>query len=439
MTATTTTALRARRDRALGAGAPLFYDEPLNIVRGEGAYLFDADGRRYVDLYNNVPCVGHANPRVVEAMARQQATLNVHSRYLSEGIVAFAERLAALHGPSGDAQSIESVIFSCSGTEANEVALRMARFATGRRGIVCTNATYHGNSELVGALTRVEGQPPTPDVHAFPFPETYRPILPGGGERDLCEAYLARLEAAIAASAASDGGFAALIVCSIFANEGLPNVPAGFMARAAALARAAGGLVIADEVQAGYGRTGRWWGYETTDFRPDIVVTGKPMGNGLPLAATAASRALVEIFRDHARYFNTFASSPLQAAVGMAVLDEIEDRQLLRNAADVGGFLLEGLAARKGAWAGIGDVRGVGLFLGVEIVVPGGRKTPDPAAARRIAGRLKDRGFLTSNAGAFGNVVKIRPPLVFSRGDAEAFLAAFDETIAEMARAPVHG
>jgi 4-aminobutyrate aminotransferase-like enzyme len=434
MTAITTTALQARRDRALGAGAPLFYDEPLTIVRGEGAYLFDADGRRYVDLYNNVPCVGHANPRVVEAMARQQATLNVHSRYLHEGIVAFAERLAALHGPA-----IESVIFSCSGTEANEVALRMARFATGRRGIVCTNATYHGNSELVGSLTRVEGQPPIPDVHAFPFPETYRPILPGASETELCEAYLARLEAAIAASAGSCGGFAALIVCSIFANEGLPTIPAGFMARAAAMARAAGGLVIADEVQAGYGRTGRWWGYEASGFTPDIVVTGKPMGNGLPLAATAASRDLVETFRAHARYFNTFASSPLQAAVGMAVLDEIEDRQLLGNAAGVGGFLLEGLAARKGAWAGLGDVRGVGLFLGVEIVLPGGEKTPDPAAARRIAGRLKDRGFLTSNAGAFANVVKIRPPLVFSRGDAEAFLAAFDETIAEMALAPVHG
>src|SRR6188508_2275387 len=149
--------LAARRDRALGAGAPLFYNAPLHIVRGEGVYLFDADGRRYLDMYNNVPCVGHANPHVVEAMARQQATLNVHSRYLHEGVVAFAERLAALHGPQ-----IESVLLSCSGTEANEVALRMARFATGRRGIVCTNATYHGNSELVGSLTRL-GQNPSPN------------------------------------------------------------------------------------------------------------------------------------------------------------------------------------------------------------------------------------------------------------------------------------
>ena len=173
-----TTNLITRRSAALGTGAPLFYEAPLHIVRGEGVYLFDADGRRYVDMYNNVPCVGHANPHVVEAMARQQATLNVHSRYLHEGVIAFAERLAALHGPQ-----IESVILTCSGTEANEVALRMARFATGRRGIVCTNATYHGNSELVGSLTRLGQQPAANSaVCAFPFPEKYRPIAPNLSE-----------------------------------------------------------------------------------------------------------------------------------------------------------------------------------------------------------------------------------------------------------------
>src|SRR5262245_43444988 len=220
--------LASRREQALGAGAPLFYKTPLHIVRGEGAYLFDADGQRYVDMYNNVPCVGHANPDVVAAMARQQATLNVHSRYLHEGVVAFAERLAALHGPQ-----IESVVFSCSGTEANEVALRMARFATGRRGVVCTNATYHGNSDLVSQLTRTgAAQPQNPELRAIPYPETYRPLAPGLGEAALTEAYIDRLGAAIH-SLREGPGFAALIVCSIFANEGLPNVPAGFMARAA--------------------------------------------------------------------------------------------------------------------------------------------------------------------------------------------------------------
>jgi 4-aminobutyrate aminotransferase-like enzyme len=420
--------LRARRDQALGAGAALFYREPLHIVRGEGAYVFDADGRRYVDMYNNVPCVGHGNPRVADAMARQQATLNTHSRYLHEGIVAFAERLAGLHGPQ-----IESVIFSCSGTEANEVAVRMARFATGRRGIVHTDATYHGNSELISQMTRVwSGQSAAPEMRAIPFPETYRPLEAGLSEDQLTEAYLARLRQAIDSLEADGTGFAALIVCSIFANEGLPDVPRGFMAKAAEMVHAAGGLVVADEVQAGYGRTGGWWGYDVTGFSPDIVVTGKPMGNGLPLAATAASRSLVEAFRSRTRYFNTFASSPLQAAVGMAVLDEIEERQLIASVASVGAGLKAALAERQGASEAIGDVRGHGLFIGVEMVKDGAAKTADAATAGEVSNRLKDKGFLTAPAGKFGNVVKIRPPLVFSDADGAAFLEAWDQVVAEL-------
>jgi 4-aminobutyrate aminotransferase-like enzyme len=415
-----------RRNAALGAGAPLFYERPLTLVRGEGAYVWDASGRRYIDMYNNVPCVGHANPRVVEAMARQAATLNVHSRYLHEAVVELAERLAALHAPG-----VESVVFSCSGTEANEVALRMARFATGRQGVICSDGAYHGNSELVGALTHVgRRRPETNEVRAFPFPERYRPIRPGASEAELTEAHLERLGEAIGRLEASGAGVAALIVCSIFANEGLPDIPAGFMTRAADMVRKAGGLVIADEVQAGYARTGRWWGYSVTGFTPDIVVTGKPMGNGLPLAATASSRSLVETFRAKTRYFNTFASSPLQAATGLAVLDEIERLDLLRQVGEVGGTLKAALQARKVAHAALGDVRGIGLFVGVEIVEPGDAKAPDPKLAGRIVNQLAGRGFLTGAAGAFGNVVKVRPPLVFSNADAAAFLEAWDETIA---------
>jgi 4-aminobutyrate aminotransferase-like enzyme len=432
--ATPVSALAARRDRAFGAGSPLFYNTPLHIVRGEGVYLFDADGRRYIDMYNNVPCVGHANPHVVEAMARQQGTLNVHSRYLHEGIVAFAERLAALHGPQ-----IESVIFSCSGTEANEVALRMARLATGKSGVICTNATYHGNSAAIGKLTRIGEISNAPansnkgDVRAIPFPEKLRPLVPGVGEADLTEAYLDRLRGAIRSLEDDGTGLAGLIVCSIFANEGLPDVPRNFMARAAEIVRAAGGLLIADEVQAGYCRTGHWWGYDVTGFTPDIVVTGKPMGNGLPLAATAASRALVESFRAATRYFNTFASSPLQAAVGMAVIDVIEREGLAANVAAVGEFLKAALAERKARFASIADVRGHGLFVGVEITKTDAARSPDSDKAIEIINRLKDKGFLSSNAGAFRNVVKIRPPLVFAQSHAEEFLVAFDATMAELA------
>jgi 4-aminobutyrate aminotransferase-like enzyme len=421
----TTSALAARRERALGRGAPLFYDAPLHLVRGEGAFLFDADGRRYVDMYNNVPCVGHANPVVVEAMARQQGTLNVHSRYIGEDIIEFAERLTALQH-----DGIESVVFSCTGTEAVENAIRMARAATGKRGLVCTDATYHGSNDLVGTLTDIaRRQPQTDEVRAFPFAETYRPLVDTLDADALGEAYLETVRSAIAGVEASGAGFAALIMCSIFANEGLPDIPAGFMRKAADLARAAGGLVIADEVQAGYGRTGQWWGHDLTGFTPDILVTGKPMGNGLPLAATAASKDLVDTFRAKTRYFNTFASSPLQAAVGMAVLDQIESRDLINNAAHVGALLLSELQARQPRHAVIGDVRGCGLFLGVEMIKGDSDTGPDMDRAIEVGNKLKDRGFLTSHAGRFENIVKIRPPLVFGEAEARTFLEAFDDVM----------
>ncbi|HTR83626.1 MAG TPA: aminotransferase class III-fold pyridoxal phosphate-dependent enzyme, partial [Reyranella sp.] len=357
-----------------------------------------------------------------------QGTLNVHSRYLHEGIVAFAERLAALHGPT-----IESVVFSCSGTEANEVALRMARLKTGKSGIICTNATYHGNSVAVGKLTRIgDISNAKGDVRAIPFPEKLRPLVPGASEEQLCEAYLDRLRGAIRSLEDDGTGFAGLIVCSIFANEGLPDVPRGFMPKAAEIVRAAGGLLISDEVQAGYCRTGTWWGYDVTGFTPDIVVTGKPMGNGLPLAATAASRKLVEGFRAATRYFNTFASSPLQAAVGMAVIDVIEREKLAENVATVGAFLKSSLAERKSRFASVADVRGHGLFVGVEIVKADKDRSPDADKAVEVINRLKDKGYLTSNAGAYRNVVKIRPPLVYAKKHAEEFLTAFDATMTEL-------
>jgi len=420
--------LQQRRDRALGSGAELFYDTPLEIVRGEGAYLYDRDGRRYVDMYNNVPCVGHANPAVVRAMAEQQATVNTHSRYLHEGIVSFAERLIDLNH-----DGIESVVFSCSGTEAVEVAIQIARLVTGKRGLVCTDATYHGNSELVASLTNVGCAPnQTGEIRGFPFPELYRPLQQGLSEEALCEAYLARVASAIESLKQEGAGFATLILCSIFANEGLPDIPAGFMARVTDLVHQEGGLVIADEVQSGYGRTGRWWGYEKTRFRPDLVVTGKPMGNGLPLGATAAKKAWVDAFRAEKDYFNTCAATPLQAAVGMAVLDEIERLDLLKNAASVGDRLTKELSSRMDRYDAIGDVRGSGLFLGVELIEDGEGKRPDAQAAVTLSDRLKDKGFLVSYSGKYENVLKIRPPLVFSQQNADDFLVAFDACMDEM-------
>lgn len=412
-----------RRERALGKGARLFYSQPLELVRGEGVHLFDAAGRRYVDMYNNVPCVGHANPHVAEAMQRQQMTLNVHSRYLHTKIVEFAERLASRHGPA-----IESVVFSCSGTEANDVAIRMARVATGRRGVICSSHNYHGNSEMINGFARAAADPAAfPEVRTFPFPDTYRPMQAGLSEAQLAEVYLAEVRRCIDSLQRSGTGVAALLICPLFANEGLPDVPAGFLRTAAAMVRDAGGLVICDEVQAGYGRTGDWWGYQHAGLEPDIVVTGKPMGNGLPIAATAASRELVERFRDATRYFNTFASSPLQAAVGMAVLDELERGSLLQNAAELGGMLKTALINRAQDCDWIGDVRGRGLFIGIDIVTDSVSKEPDRDLALDVINRLKDKGYLTADDGAYGNIVKIRPPLVLAKEHIVGFIEAFDE------------
>lgn len=423
----TTADLIARRDQLLGAGAPLFYEEPLTIVRGEGVYLFDEGGRRYVDMYNNVPCVGHAHPRVVEAMARQAATLNVHSRYLHPGVLDYAEKLLDRHHGS-----LTSAVFACTGTEANEVALLMARLATGNRGILCTDSAYHGNSAAVGRLTFARNLPPESEIRSIPFPQTYRPLRPGVSGKELTDLYLDEIRRAIEDFANNGISLAGMLVCPILANEGLPNIPEDFMPRAVELVHEAGGLFIADEVQAGFCRTGRWWGYERNEFVPDIVTMGKPMGNGLPISAVVASTDLVDEFRRRSRYFNTFASSPLQAAVGSAVLDVIESEGLRRNVVETGAYLRRGLEAFQETCEPMAEVRGHGLFLGIEWVSDRDRKKADVDGVVAVVNRLKDRGFLTSNAGALRNVLKIRPPLCFSREHADGFLDAFEETLREL-------
>jgi 4-aminobutyrate aminotransferase-like enzyme len=414
-----------KRQRLLGA-ATLFYEQPVQIVRGKGVLLYDQTGKEYIDMYNNVPCVGHANPRVVEAMSKQMSTLNVHSRYLHEGILEYAERLLALHH-----DGIESAVFACSGTEASEVALIMARAATGGRGIICSDATYHGNSTEVIKMTLASraNTSTDSDFRAIPYPQKLRPLISGLDDESLCQLYLDEVKAAIDDFKQQEIPFAGMFMCSIMANEGLPDIPGRFMALATDLVHAAGGLMIADEVQAGYCRSGEWWGYEKTGFQPDIVTMGKPMGNGLPLSAVVSSHSSVAAFRKRSHYFNTFASSPLQASVGIAVLDEIEQQNLRESSAAVGQHLrneLEGLVAGHDA---IAEVRGCGLFAGIEWVDAEGEA--DAQGAARVSNLMKDRGFLLSNAGSQDNVIKLRPPLVFKQTHADRFLSAFQTMLKE--------
>ncbi len=418
----TNSQLLKRRQQLIG-DATLFYQEPINIVRGDGVYLYDDAGKQYIDMYNNVPCVGHANKRVVAAMEQQMGTLNVHSRYLHESILNYAERLLGYHH-----NKIEQVVFACSGTEASEIALLMARFGTGGRGIICSDATYHGNSTEVRKMSArpVKG----PDFQSIPFPQSYRSV--DGSDSTGIDYYLNKLRAAIDSFSEEGIPFAGLFVCSIFANEGLPDIPAGFMKKAVEMVHQAGGVVIADEVQAGYCRSGNWWGYETSDFIPDIVTMGKPMGNGLPISAVAASKDLVSSFRKNTHYFNTFASSPLQAAVGMSVLDVIEDEDLKIRSCELGEQMRQELEQMQYNHPCMGDVRGCGLFIGVEWVSDKEQKTADRKGAVDVANRMKEKGFLLSNAGAFGNVVKIRPPLVFEQLHADKFLESFADMLSDI-------
>ncbi len=415
--------LLERRKRVMGSSY-VFYKEPVHIVRGEGVWLYDDQGKPYMDCYNNVPCVGHCHPHIVEAMHKQAATLNTHSRYLSEAVIDYSERLMALH-----AQPLSILQMGCSGTEAVEVAIKMARLYTGGQGIICSNATYHGNTHEIFRMTV---GPFEPDYRRVPFPETYRPIEEGLSESELCERYLEEIKTAIDAFAADGVPLAGMVFCSIFANEGLPDVPSGYMAEAAALVREAGGVVILDEVQAGFCRTGRWWGYEVTDCVPDIVAMGKPMGGGYPLSGVGARVEISDVFEAKGFYFNTTAATPLQAAVGSAVLDVIEEEKVLDNVNSVGGYLKSELAGFTERFDKVGDVRGHGLFIGIDWVKDSRSREPDREGAVALVERLKEKGFLISNAGQHRNVLKVRPPLVFEKQHADQLLTALAGTMEEM-------
>lgn len=417
--------LLSRHNQIMGMHAPLFYDDPVQLVSGDGVWVEARDGSRYLDLYNNVPCVGHANPRVAQAIGAQAATLNVHSRYLHESVVDYAERLVGLHH-----DGIESVILACSGSEATEMALTMARTVTGNRGLICTNATYHGNTSLVSRLTRLPVGEERSGVRSIATPDMYRPLDPDLSEPELTARYLEQLAETIAAFETSGEGVAGLMLCSILANEGLTTAPAGWFQEATAMVREAGGLIIADEVQAGFARSGKWWGYDTSGFVPDIVCMGKPMGNGLPLSAVASSADSIATFRRRHGYFNTFAGSPVQAAAGMAVLDEIVDRDLVEQVSDVGESLRTTLQKMQPDEPRMGDVRGHGLFIGVDWVHPG-TTDPDVEGAAAMVEALKARKMLLGKAGQHRNVIKIRPPLVFEHEHADLFVEAYSAALTE--------
>ncbi|PDT12270.1 aspartate aminotransferase family protein [Rhizobium sp. J15] len=419
-------ALIARRERLLGRNMSLFYDDPVHLVRGEGVWLWDADGRRYLDCYNNVPHVGHCHPRVVEAITRQASTLNTHTRYLHEGILDYVERLTATFD-----RSLDAAILTCTGSEANDVALRMAQAVTGKTGVIATNHTYHGNTAAVSQLsTRM---PPVGGfgghVRHVPAPDSYRPLGGEGGEA-FAMAFAAEVEAAIASLQESPHGFSALIIDPFFANEGFPDLPPGFLDKTVAAVRKAGGLVITDEVQPGFGRTGSdMWGHQRAGVVPDIVTLGKPMANGHPVGGVVANAEVLNAFRKAFRYFNTFGGNPVSCAAAMAVLDVIEDEKLVENARNVGEYTRDAFKRLAQKHTIIGDVRGSGLFMGMEFVLDRATKGPAVAEASRIVNEMRERGVLMGKIGIHQCATKIRPPMPFSRENADLMLSVFDDVL----------
>ncbi|WP_337998227.1 aspartate aminotransferase family protein [Oleispirillum naphthae] len=422
-------ALVERRTRLLGPAYRLFYDTPVQISRGEGVRLYDADGNEYLDAYNNVVAVGHANPRVAEAVHRQMRTLCTHTRYLQDGILDYAEELLATFdgriGASGHA------MFTCTGSESNDLAMRIAQHHTGKRGIIITAEAYHGNSYLTAGFSPSLGiASPLGDwVRQVPAPDSYR--LP---PEEIGRRMAAAVEAQIADLERHGDGVAAFIADSLFSSDGIFSHPTDVLAPVAEAVRRAGGLFVADEVQAGFTRSGeRFWGYQRHGVDPDIVTMGKPMGNGFPVAGIAVAPEVVERFGRDTRYFNTFGGNSVAMAAARATLAVIREDNLLANAAKVGGIIRDGLKEMMTRYEGIGDVRGSGFYIGVEIVEDRTAKTPAPALAAAVVNALRQRRVLISATGFHGNVLKIRPPLVFSAADADRLLTEMDAVLAALA------
>jgi len=416
-----TETLMDRRARLMGPNVPTFYRTPVHIVRGEGLWLWDADGRRYLDCYNNVAHVGHCHPRVVRAIAAQAALLNTHTRYLHDGVLDYIERLTATlsHG-------ISQAIMVCTGSEANDIALRMAQAVTGKTGIIATDATYHGNTMAVSQLS-TRRQPiggRWPNVRLVPAPDGLRPV--GGSVAGQAQAFADHVTRAATELDAAGFGFSCLMLCPVFANEGLPMLPAGFLHPTAAAVRAAGGLLISDEVQPGLGRMGsHFWGFQALGIAPDIVTVGKPMGNGHPVAAVLARPDVMAAFREAFGYFNTFGGNPVSAAACMAVLDVIEDEGLMAKAAWTSAYLLQRLKALRHPY--LTQARAAGLFFGIEFTTDG--QTPATAFVGDLVEDMVARGFLLNRIGKGANTLKIRPPLPFSREHADMLADALQAAL----------
>ena len=419
-------ALLAIRHGVLGHHTKHFYEKPLHFERSLGPYLYGMDGRRYLDFYNNVPQVGHCHPHVVKAIARQAAALNTNTRYLYGSVLEYAERLTSKLAPH-----LNSCIFVNSGSEATDVAWQLARFVTGNSGGMLMEDAYHGVTDSIRLFSPGHPDVPLPDfLQGLAVPDAYR----DAGDQ-IASRYAADADRAIRDLAEAGHSLAAFIVDSAFCSSGVPDVPAGYLQGVEERVRKAGGLMICDEVQSGFGRMGQWWGHEFHGVKADIVTMGKPAGNGHPLGVVVTSKELLDDFLAHTGFFSTFGGNPVASAAGNAVLDVIERDSLIENGRRVGDYLraqLRDLASRQRL---IGDVRGHGMLAGLELVTDREAKTPATEETKRLIELMRQNQVLVGKDGRYNNVLKLRPALILELVHVDQFVAALDASLTAIDKA----
>jgi 4-aminobutyrate aminotransferase-like enzyme len=412
--------LLRRRSAVLGSAlVPLDYDPPIHVVRGEGVWLFDDEGTRFLDGYNNVPVVGHAHPRVTQAIVDQARTLNTNMRYLHPTVVELAERLIAT-----TPRELDTVMFVNSGSEANDLAWRIATIASGNRGGICTEWAYHGVTEATSAVSPENWPNATKPAHieTFPPPDAYRGT---NLEPEDFAAAVARLDA-------SGHRLAATYLDGVVTSDGIIDLDPSYVQDLVRRTHEAGGYWVADEVQGGHGRTGdALWSFERFDIVPDFVTLGKPMGNGHPVAAVIARSEIVDRFAQATDWFSTFGGNPVSSAAALAVLDVIDDERVLDRVRAAGELVRAGLRERTAGLPSVGEVRGVGLINTVEFVRDPVTKIPDADVTGRIVNGMRTRGVLIGSCGKDSNCLKIRPPLAFTTAEVPLLLSVFEEALLE--------
>ena len=426
----------AARKRLLGANLSLSYEKPLKIVRGSMQHLYDETGHAYLDVYNNVPLVGHSHPRVVRAIQEQVALLNTNTRYLHDNILRYAERLTALLP-----DPLQVCYFVNSGSEANELALRLARTHTGREDVIVLEHAYHGHTSTLIDISPYKfdgpgGRGRKPWVHVAPIADDYRGKYKRG-EAELGKKYAAHVGEILTECKKKGQRVAAYIAETLPSVAGQIVFPPNYLSEVYKDVRADGALCIADEVQVGFGRLGtHFWGFGTQGVVPDIVVFGKPIGNSFPLAAVVTTREIAASFANGMEFFSTFGGNPVACAAGLAVLDVLRDENLQQNALTVGTEWIRDLRELQAKHPLIGDVRGLGLFLGIDLVTDRQTRAPATLHASYVVNRLREEGILAGTDGPHHNVIKLRPPLCFSPADAEQFTSTLDSILGEPAAQP---